>query len=256
MDFSKEGVTKDNDPKNNESQIFIEVKIDKGTLTEEQKKGYQQIIKQKTNVPFLTLLIDTKKYNEESSLFKYFNEIVTWNNVVDISTTLLEEDESIPEVDCIALDELLNFLKTRLAPEFSEDNYSGDSIVKESHLLHSILNNIRKRVNLKSRTSIEPKEWKQSYKDNDYKYWCEKDERFKQLCVGDSFQYKGGKKYIVTSKSKDGKYFLRFEIWDNEKDYPLNKENIQSIELDFDSKMWNDNWFSIMNNVRDFIEKE
>jgi len=259
LDFSKEGVTKDNEPKKNEGQIFIEAKIDKGTLTEKQKKGYPQLKKQKTNVPFLTLLIDTKKHGENSPLFKFFHEITTWSDVVDISTILLKEDEDVPEVDCIVLNELLEFLKTRLGPEFSLEDYSGNTIERESQLLHSMLSIIKERVNLKSYTNLDPKKWKESYdKENDNEYWCDKDERFKQLYVGDSIQIKGGEKFIVASKSKEGKYFLRLEIWDTDKspNLPLNNQNIQSIELDFDSKIWNDNWFSLLKNVRNFIEKE
>lgn len=255
LDFYKDGLEKNSPPKKDGGTILVESKIGKGALTPKQKEGFKRIATINQMQPLLRLMIDTKAHDKKSALYSMFDEIITWNDVVNFADEVIKEGD-ISGADDVVLSELLSFLKERLAPEFDIEEYSGEKRVKESNLLHDILYEIRKRININEKQMINPKEWKKSYGESSEEYWNNYDEHFKDLFVGKSSKHKGCDKYIVASKSKTGNFYLRFEFWREDYDSPVNADDITAIELNFKSKIWIDDWFSLMQKTNNFIDKE
>lgn len=235
--------------------FLIESKYGNGCLTAAQEKGYPQMAGLDKFGPVLRLLIHTKKC-ELKEYGHCFDETITWADLVKISNSLIDQEtgKSLSEAESIILEEILDFLKFRLAPEFDLDDYSGTPLEKEAKLLHDILSELRNRLGL--RELIYPKEWKHFYKKDDFEYWCLDDKYLKQMKVGESKRYAGCDNWISAVKTNRNEYLLRFESWTaaGGEDQPANMSDLKSIKLRFSSRLWIDEWFKALQEVERFIE--
>jgi len=79
---------------------------------------------------------------------------------------------------------------------------------------------------------------------------------FKDLLVSESPKGKGCDKYIVASKNKNGNYYIAFESLEHGADQPINYHDIKQIKLNFNSKIWIDDWFSLVQKIKKFIDND
>ena len=105
LDFYKDGLEKDTPPKTDGGTILVESKIDKGTLTPKQKEGFKQVATINQIQPLLRLMIDTKTHDKKAALYSMFDEIITWNDVVNFADEVIKEGD-VSGADDVVLSEL------------------------------------------------------------------------------------------------------------------------------------------------------